>query len=75
MDKQDSGPAEFLVGETVMYTRPVNADEAAARFEVVETRGERVLIRLRCNLPIPPVEAVAVSDVVRVGDNAGGAGR
>jgi len=56
----------FAVGSTVRYSNPTNERESAARFEVVEPRGPRVLIRLICELPIAPTEVVAVGDVVSV---------
>lgn len=53
------------VGDVVRLQRPADADEAAARFDVIELRGDRVLIRLKCNLPLPPMEAVMLGDVER----------
>ena len=50
-------------GDVVRFRQPLDAPEERARFEVVELRGERVLIRLRCDLPIPPMEAVMIDDV------------
>ena len=55
----------LAVGDGVRLRQPLDEREAAARFDVVEVRGELVLIRLRCNLPIPPMEAVTVADVER----------
>ncbi len=50
-------------GDIVRLRQPVDEAEERARFEVVELRGERLLIRLQCDLPIPPTEAVALTDV------------
>jgi len=54
-----------LAGKTVKLTRPGPGEESA-RFVVVEDNGDRLTIRLICNLPIPPVELVRESDVVAV---------
>ena len=56
---------QLAPGDTVRLVAPADADEAAARFDVVELRGDRVLIRLRCDLPIPPTEAVMLADVAK----------
>ena len=56
---------ELTAGDIVKLREPVSAEEAAARFDVVELRGDRVLIRLQCDMRIPPMEAVLVSDVER----------
>jgi hypothetical protein len=50
-------------GDTVKFTRPQDAREAAARFKLVEDRGDRVLIELICNLPIRPTECVATVEI------------
>jgi hypothetical protein len=65
MPDEQIEPEEFAPGEIVKFASPLDANEADARFDVAESRGERLLIRLRCALPFPPVEAVAVTDVVR----------
>ena len=67
MATKDATRGEIKAGEVVKLTRPVDAAEAAARYDVVELRGDRVLIRLRCNLPIPPMEAVAKTEVAPAG--------
>jgi hypothetical protein len=36
----------FEVGEIVRFHSPLNADETAARFKVVEMRGDRVLVEM-----------------------------
>ena len=50
-------------GDIVKYSRPVDETESAARFVLLENNGDRVTIRLVCDLPIPPVECVAASEV------------
>ena len=57
-------PRDMLqAGDVVRLSQPVDDAERDARYDVVELRGPRVLIRLRCGLPIPPMEAVSVEDV------------
>ena len=54
-----------LMGKTVKLANPGPGEESA-RFVVAEDNGDRLLVRLICNLPIPPVELVRPSDVVEV---------
>jgi hypothetical protein len=60
-----SGEAKpaLTVGATVKFANPETESEAQARFGVVELRDDRVLIRLRCNLPISPMECVRLTEV------------
>ena len=55
--------SQYHVGETVKLRVPADAREAAARFEIVELREPRVLIRLKCDLNFPPMENVLISDI------------
>ena len=55
-------------GQLVKLRQPENEAEAAARFSLVEVNGDRALIRLLCDLPIPPVELVRISDIAPAGD-------
>ena len=55
--------SQMTVGDLVKYSRPFDAREAKARFVIVEPRGDRVLIRLLCDLPIPPTEVVPVGEI------------
>jgi len=48
---------------TVKLVNPVNEDERAARYELVELRGNRVLIRLICDMRIRPTEVVAIGEI------------
>jgi hypothetical protein len=58
-----SNTLEPKVGDTVKYSKPLNTDEAGCRFVLVEHNGDRCLIRLICDLPIPPVECVPTSEI------------
>lgn len=49
-------------GDVVELSNPVDERERAARYVVEELRGDRVLIRLICDLPIPPTEVVALNE-------------
>jgi hypothetical protein len=53
------------VGDIVRLVNPENELEAAARYTVIEHNGDRILMRLHCDLPIPPVELARPGDVVR----------
>lgn len=53
-------------GDPVRLNHPADAREAEALYTVVELRGPRVLIRLVCDMNIPPTEAVMLSDVTRI---------
>ena len=49
----------------VKYSRPLQ-DEEDMRFLLVEDNGDRVLIELICDLPIPPRECVAKDEITRL---------
>jgi hypothetical protein len=51
--------------QIVRYSRPGPGEENI-RFQLVEDNGDRVLIELICDLPIPPRECVASDEVVLV---------
>jgi hypothetical protein len=54
-------------GDQVKFSRPLGTDEAALRFDLMEIRGDRVLIRLRCDWRIRPTEVVAITEIESVG--------
>lgn len=56
---------KYQSGETVKYSQPQGGAEAAARFVVIEDRGDRVLIRLVCDMRIAPTECLAYEHVER----------
>jgi hypothetical protein len=52
----------FKIGERVRLTQPAVGEESAV-YVVQEWNGDRGFIRLKCDLPIPPVELVRSSDI------------
>lgn len=52
-------------GDIIKFSKPVNADEESAEFILVEGPNVmgRVKIKLICDLPIPPIELIDVSEV------------
>lgn len=53
-------------GDTVKYSKPLDAEEAQLRFLLLEHNGDRVAIQLICDETIKPVETVEVSEVEAV---------
>jgi hypothetical protein len=53
------------IGDKVKFKKPANADEAKARFILVEEPNVmgRVKIQLVCDLPFKPIELVDESEV------------
>lgn len=54
----------FNTGDAVRFRDPLTREEEGERFEVLEMRGERVLVVYLCDLPIPPTYVYPVGDVV-----------
>lgn len=50
-------------GDLVKYSKPMNDQEKALRFVLVEDRDTRVLIELVCDWALKPRECVAKSEV------------
>jgi hypothetical protein len=55
----------MTTGDIVRLAHPVDRAEASARFVLIEDNGDRCLIRLICDLPIPPVECVLKGEIVK----------
>lgn len=53
----------FTVGDRVRFKEAIDPGDESARFEVIEDNGDRLLIRLVCDLPIPPVQVVQRAEV------------
>lgn len=53
-------------GQRVMLDVCQNDPDATAVFTVVEPRGDRTLVRLVCDLPIPPTFVYLTADLVPV---------
>lgn len=66
--------AQFAAGQLVKFAAPQDADEASARYAVVEyraarpeigdTRPDRVLVRYVCDLPIAPTDVFDANEMV-----------
>src|SRR4051812_29304188 len=62
MERGDEKMA-FKVGQVVKLAHPADDCEATARFTIVEDNVDRIVIRLICDLPIPPCETVRLDDI------------
>ena len=56
----------FNTGDVVRFREPLTREEEGERFEVLEMRGERVLVVSLCDLPIPPTYVYLAADLERV---------
>jgi hypothetical protein len=56
---------DVTVGDLVRFCEIVDPGDESARFEVIEDNGDRLIVRLLCDLPIPPTQLVRRSDVCR----------
>lgn len=50
-------------GTKVAFSEPLNAEEAAMVYIVIELRGDRVLIEAQCNMHIKPQEVHMARDL------------
>jgi hypothetical protein len=50
------------------FANPQDEAEAALRFTMVEDRGDRVCVRLVCDMPIAPTFVYPASDLVNCQD-------
>jgi hypothetical protein len=55
----------FTVGDRVRFKEALEPGDESARFDVIEDNGDRVMIRLVCDLPLPPVQVVRRDDVCK----------
>ncbi len=53
----------FTVGDRVRFREVLDPGDKSAVFEVIEVNGDRLMIRLVCDLPIPPVQVVRREEV------------
>jgi len=56
----------FTVGDTVRFAEALEPGDDDARFVVTEDNGDRLFVRLVCDLPIPPTSLVRRSEMVKV---------
>ncbi len=59
---------EIIVGDKVRFREIVDPGDDKCRFEVIEHNGDRLMLRLICDLPIPPISLVRTADVCRADD-------
>jgi hypothetical protein len=55
----------FTVGDQVRFREALDAGDELCLFDLVEDNGDRVMIRLVCNLPVPPMKVVRRADVCK----------
>ena len=53
----------FTVGDQVRFREVLDSGDELCLFDVIEDNGDRVVIRLVCDLPIRPVKTVRRDDV------------
>ncbi len=53
----------FTVGDQVRFREALDPGDELCLFEVTEDNGDRLMIRLVCDLPIRPVKVVRRADV------------
>jgi hypothetical protein len=58
----------ITVGSRVRFAQILDPGDDLCRFEVLEDNGDRVLIRLVCDLPIRPVKVVLKADLCKADD-------
>ncbi len=57
------------VGNMVKFLDGLYPDEEGARYRIVELNGDRAVIELICNLPIPPQSIAKTSELIIVLSN------
>ena len=55
----------LAVGDKVRFAEEMEPGDREARFVVLEANGDRLLVRLVCDLPIAPTQVVMASEVVK----------
>ncbi len=53
----------ITVGDQVRFAEVLEPGDESALFDVIEDNGDRLLVRLVCDLPIPPTQVVRRDDV------------
>jgi hypothetical protein len=56
---------DFTVGDQVRFREVLDPGDEECLFDVVEDNGDRVAIRLVCDLPIRPVKVVRRADLCK----------
>jgi hypothetical protein len=55
----------FTVGDQVQFREVLDPGDELCVFDVIEDNGDRLMIRLVCDLPIRPVKTVRRADVCK----------
>ena len=55
----------FTVGDQVRFREALDPGDDLCLFDVIEDNGTRLMIRLVCDLPIPPVKVVRRADMCK----------
>lgn len=68
IDAMNADPAQsesFTVGDRVRFRENLDPGDEACLFDVCEDNGDRLMIRLVCDLPIRPVSVIMRADLCR----------
>jgi hypothetical protein len=52
----------------VRFREAVEPGDDKCRFQVIEDNGDRLMLRLICDLPIPPISVVPTVEVCKAND-------
>jgi hypothetical protein len=55
----------FTVGDKVRFRETLDPGDELCLFDLIEDNGDRLMIRLVCDLPIRPVKVVRRADVCK----------
>jgi hypothetical protein len=53
------------VGDKVRFREALDPGDESCLFDLIEDNGDRLMIQLVCDLPIPPVKVVRRADVCK----------
>ncbi len=56
---------DFTVGDKVRFREALDPGDESCLFDLIEDNGDRLMIRLFCDLPIRPVKVVRRADVCK----------
>jgi hypothetical protein len=58
----------FTVGDKVRFREAIGLGDELCLFDSLEDKGDRLMIRLVCDLPIPPMQVVRRADVCQASE-------
>ena len=61
---------KIKVGDKVRFRNVIEPGDETSRFEVIEDNGDRLMVKLICDLHIPPISVVRTSEVCKADDAA-----